>query len=156
MRWIPRLAAILVLLSLPAHAGHSPPKVLFRVFIQTSGEGLPATEAQQVTIPPNHEIITIRAMPEITEQNLIDVHADASGNVHFLFDHAGQVNLDAVTGEDQGRIMVVTLNGFVIYAPLIDEQISRGELIVPHSIDPIIVKLLEDEAQKNVRQARKA
>ena len=155
MRWIPRLAGVLVLLALPAHAGHSPPKVLFRVFIQTSGEGLPASEAQEVVIPPNHEVIMIRAMPELTELNLIDVHADASGNVHFLLDHAGQVNLDAVTGQDQGRIMVVSLNGFVIYAPLIDEQITTGELIVPHTIDPAIIKLLEDEAQKNVREARK-
>jgi hypothetical protein len=155
MRWISCLAGLAFFLAPPAHAGHSAPKVLFRVFIQTSGEGQSASEAQEVIIPPNHETILIRAMPEITEQNLVDVHADADGNVHFLLDHPGQVNLDAVTAQDQGRIMVVSLNGFVIYAPLIDEQISNGELIVPHQIDPVIVKLLEDTAQKNVRQAHK-
>jgi preprotein translocase subunit SecD len=155
MRWISCLAVLLVFLVLPAHAGHSPPKVLFRVFIQTSGEGLPSSEAQEVVIPPNRETIMIRAMPEITEQNLVDVRADPAGNVHFRFDHQGQVNLDAVTAQDQGRIMVVALNGFVIYAPLIDEQITSGELVVPHAIDPAVIQLLEEEAQKNVQQANR-
>jgi preprotein translocase subunit SecD len=155
MRWIPRFAGLLVFLVLPAHAGHSPPKVVFRVFVQTSGEGQPSAEAQEVVIPPNHETIMIRAMPEITEQNLVDVRADSSGNVHFQFDHQGQINLDAVTAQDQGRIMVVALNGFVIYAPLIDEQITNGELVVPHTIDPAVIQLLENEAQKNVKEAHR-
>ncbi len=155
MRWIPRLAAVLFLLALPAHAGHSPPKVLFRVFIQTASEGMPASEALSVTIPPNNETIMVRSMPELTEANLVDVHADASGNVHFLLDHPGQVNLDAITAQDQGRIMVVSLNGYVVYAPLIDEQITTGELIVPHTIDPLIIKLLENTAVQNVRNEKK-
>jgi hypothetical protein len=155
MRWIPCFAGLLVFLVLPAHAGHSPPKVLFRVFIQTAGEGLPASEAQEVVIPPNHETIMVRTMPEITEQNLVDVRTDPSGNVHFRFDHQGQVNLDAVTAQDQGRIMVVSLNGYVIYAPLIDEQITSGELVVPHPIDPAVVQLLEEEAQKNLKEAHR-
>jgi hypothetical protein len=156
MRWIPRLAGVLFLLALPAHAGHSPPKIIFRIFIQTADQGMPASEAMQVTIPPNNETIMVRSMPELTEANLVEVHSDTSGNVHFLFDHPGKVDLDAITGQYQGRIMVVSLNGYVIYSPLIDEQITTGELIVPHPLDPVIVKLLEDTAQKNVRNEKKA
>jgi hypothetical protein len=156
MRRIVRLTGLLLLLALPAHASHSPPKILFRVFVQTAGEGLPANEAREVVVPPNNETIMVRAMPELTEQNLVDVRADASGSVHFLLDHAGQVDLDAVTGQDQGRILVVSLNGYVIYAPIIDEQITNGELIVPHPLDPRILELLQQIAQQNVRQARKA
>ena len=32
--------------------------------------------------------------------------------------------------------MVVMLNGYVIYSPIIDEQISNGILVIPHPMPP--------------------
>jgi len=150
------LSILLLLLGLvSAQAGHSPPKILFRIYVQTVGEGLPANQAQTIPLPPNGEMIQIRAFPEITEHDLVDVQADASDAVHFRFNHQGQVALSAVTAQNQGRILVLMIDGYVFYAPIIDEQLDSGELVMPHHLDPKILKLLQDEAQKNLKEAAK-
>jgi hypothetical protein len=150
--WLP--VGLLLFTLVPVRAGHSPPPILMRVFVQTN-EGLPASEARPVAIPPDGEVIQVRTLPEVTEQDLTAVEADAAGAVHFHFNHIGQVNLDAVTAQNQGRILVVMLNGYIIYAPTIDEEVSTGELIIPHPLDPEVVKLLEATAQRNVRQSNR-
>ena len=150
------LPTLLFFLALtPALAGHSPPKIFFAINIQTTGNGLPSAQARPIQVPPDGETILIRAIPEVTERNLVDVQQDASGYVHFRFDHDGQVILSAVTGQYQGRILVVTINGYLVYAPLIDEQITDGELVMPHHIDPAVLKLLQDVAQENVKEANR-
>lgn len=153
MRWIYLLAGLPLLFFTPAHAGHSPPKIVLQIFVQTSGEGLSATQATSIAIPPNGEVIQIRALPEITERNLADVRADVSGAIHLQFDHIGQVVLSAFTAQNQNRIMVIMLNGYIIYAPIIDEQITSGELIIPHPIKPEALQLLQETAKKNVQKA---
>jgi preprotein translocase subunit SecD len=149
------LLALLGLACLPLHAGHKPPQVLMRVYIQTPGEGLPDTQAHEINVPPDNQPIMIRALPEVTEADLIDVRPDGAGNVLFFFNHSGQVNLDAVTAQNQGRIMVVMIDGYVVYAPLIDQQISSGELVIPHPLTPLIVQLLQERAKQNVAQAKR-
>ena len=150
------LPILLLLFSLaPVVAGHTPPKIFLAIYVQTTGEGLPSSQARPIQVPPDGQTILIRTIPEITEHNLIDIEEDASGSIHFRFDHDGQVDLSAVTGEYQGRILVLTINGYVFFAPLIDEQITDGELIMPHHLDPTILKLLQDVAQKNVKEANR-
>jgi preprotein translocase subunit SecD len=151
-RWLCLLIGLLFLTFQPAWAGHSPPKIFLRIHIQTSGEGLPATQVAQVALPSTGETIMIRAMPEITERDLIAVQSDASGSVHLHFNHDGQVALSVATGQNQGRIMVVMLNGFIIYAPVIDEQITNGELVLPRQFTPKALQLLQEAAQKNVHE----
>jgi predicted Abi (CAAX) family protease len=153
MRWIYLLSGWLFLFLVPAHAGHSPPKIVLQIFVQTSGEGLSTSQATSIAIPPNNEIIQIRSLPEITERNLVDAQADASGAIHLRFDHIGQVVLSTFTAQNQNRIMVIMLNGYIIYAPIIDEQITSGELIIPHPIKPEALQLLQKTAQKNVQKA---
>ena len=151
-----RLLLLLFLAGLvPAMAGSSPPKVIMRVYVQTN-EGLPETEARPVAIPPDNEIIQVRTLPELTEQELTAVETDTSGAVHLHFNHTGQVDLNVCTSENQGRILVVMVDGYIVYAPTIDEQVSSGELILPHPLQPEIVKLLQDTAAQNVRKASKA
>jgi len=146
---------LLVLMFLPAQACHSPPKVVLRVHVQTAGEGQSPMEVTTVSLPPNDEKIQIRMLPEVTEHELVDVRQDANGDVHLFFNHVGKVNLNAVTAQNQGRILVVLLDGFVIYAPVIDSQIDNGELDIPHAISPQAVQLLQEVARENVRQAAK-
>jgi hypothetical protein len=155
MRWICLLAGFLFLTFLPARAGHSPPRIFLRVHVQTTGEGLSAMEATTIKIPPNGEEIMIRTLPEVTEKNLVGVAQDDSG-LHLTFDHVGQVNLNAVTAQNQGRILVVLIDGFVIYAPLIDEQISNGRLDIPHPVPPQVLALLQDVVTQNIRQSNKS
>jgi len=154
MRWI-CLTGLLLLTLLPAQAGHSAPKILLRIHVQTTGEGLSNMQATTIALPPNGEQIQIRALPEVTEGELIDATQDASGRIHFLFNHEGQVSLSAVTAENQGRILVVFINGFIVYAPIIDTQIVNGELVLPHPINPQALQFLQDMARRNVRQAAK-
>jgi len=152
MRWMCLLIGLSFLLFAPAWAGHTPPKILLRIYIQTTGEGLPDAQATRVAIPPNGEIIQIRSLPEVTERELISVQQDTTSAVHLQFNHEGQVVLDAATAQNQNRIMVVMLNGFVIYAPTIDEQITTGELIIPHRLKPEVLQLLQETARKNVQE----
>jgi hypothetical protein len=155
MRWTCFLTGFLLVTLLPAHAGHTAPKLFLRVNIQTTGEGQSSLEVTTITLPPNGDKILIRTLPEATEQELIAVQQDASGAVRLQFDHAGQVSLSAVTAQNLGRILVVSLNGYVIYAPVIDEQITSGELDLPHPMNPQIFQLLQQIAQENVRKAAK-
>jgi preprotein translocase subunit SecD len=154
MRSIWLIVGLVPLLLLPARAGHSAPKIFMRVYVQTN-EGLPATEAQALAIPPDNEIIQVRTLPEVTEQDLIAVDTDASGSVHFHFGHHGQVDLDAVTAQNQGRIMVVMIDAIIIYAPVIDTQITDGELVIPHPLNPQVLQLLQDVARKNVKESNR-
>ena len=153
MRWTCLLTGFLFLTFLPAQAGHSPPKVVLRVHVQTTGEGQSALEVTTIVIPPDGERIQVRTLPEVTEQELVDVQQDASGVVHLKFNHVGQVNLNAVTAQNQGRILVVLINGVVVYAPVIDEQITDGELDLPRPLPAQVLQLLQEVARRNVRQA---
>jgi preprotein translocase subunit SecD len=138
---------------LPAHAGHKPPQIFLRIHVQTAGEGLPTSQAVSIAVPPNGEIIQIRAIPEVSEHDLVDVKTDARGSVFLFLNHRGKVNLDAATGENQGKILVVMLNGYVIYAPTIDEQITNGVFVIPHPLAPQVIQLLQETAKKNVADA---
>jgi SecDF, P1 head subdomain len=154
MRWICLLAGLLFLTFLPAHAGHTPPKIFLRIHVQTSGSGQSAMEVTTIKIPPSGQEIMIRTLPEVSEKNLVGIAQDETG-LHLTFDHVGKVNLDAVTAQNQGRILVVLIDGFVIYAPIIDEQISNGQLDIPRQVTPQVLALLQDLVQQNIRQANK-
>jgi hypothetical protein len=149
MRYL--LFVLILLTILPAQAGHSAPKVLFRVHVQTTGTGLSEDQAHTVLLPPNGEAIQVRALPEVSEQNLIGVEPKPGGTL-FSFDHQGQVALDAVTAQNQGRILVVLVDGYVVYAPLIDQQISNGQLLVPRPMAPNVIQLLKQVAAQNLRE----
>jgi hypothetical protein len=153
MRYV-LFALALLFIALPAHAGKSPPKVLLRIHVQTTGDGLSNNQAQTVYLPPNNEPIQVRAMPEVSEHNLIAAEQRPDGTL-LTFDHEGQINLSAVTAQNQGRIMVVFINGYIVYAPVIDEQITNGQLLIPHPLAPQIIPLLQDLAAHNVRNAKK-
>jgi preprotein translocase subunit SecD len=145
------LIGLLLLTVLPVQAGHKPPMVFLRVHVQTTGEGQSPMEATTIPIPPQGEQILVRTLPEVSESQLIDAQQDAAG-LRLKFNHSGQVSLSACTAQNQGRILVVLIDGQVVYAPVIDEQITDGELDIPHPVPPAIVQLLQEVAKKNVRR----
>lgn len=155
MRWTGLPLVCWFLMLLPAQAGHTPPQIFLRVHIQTAGQGLPDTQATSIQLPPDGETIQIRALPEVSEHDLIDVKSDSTGAVHLLFNHQGQIALSAATGQNLGRIMVVVINGVIVYAPVIDEQITNGQLVLPHPLNAEAVQLLKATAQQNVLKAAK-
>jgi hypothetical protein len=149
------LMGLLLLTLLPAQAGHTPPKVTLRIHVQTTGEGQSPLEVAHIQVPPAGEEILVRAIPELSENQLVAVQQDASG-LHLGFNHVGQVDLNAATAQNQGRMLVVLIDGNVVYAPIIDTQITNGVLDIPHQIPPIVVQLLQGVAAQNVRKANKA
>jgi hypothetical protein len=155
MRHACLLLGLLLVTFLPARAGHSAPKIFFRIHVQTTGAGLSPQEAMNIQLPPNGEPIQIRTFPEVTEDNVIGVAQDTAG-LHLQFDHTGTVNLNAVTAQNQGRIMVVLIDNTIFYAPVIDTQISNGRLDIPHHLTPQALALLQGKAQQNVRQDAKS
>ncbi len=154
MRLLCLIAALSFALFIPAHAGHSPPKVTLGVHVQTTGEGQSNLEASALRLPPNGDQILIRTMPECSERDIIDAQQDEQG-LRIQFNHVGQVNLSAVTAQNQGRLLIVLIYGRVIYAPVIDTQITSGELDIPLKVKPEVLKALQDQAAYNVRQAKK-
>lgn len=142
----------LTLLCLPVQAGHSGPKLLFRIHVQTTGQGLSDQEAIPITLTHPNENILVRALPEITENDILTVQEEASGT-RFYFNHEGKVALDVFTAQNQGRAMVVLLNSEVIYAPIIDEEITTGQLLIPKKFKPEILEALKDIAEKNTKEA---
>jgi hypothetical protein len=154
MRWICLWIGLMLLMFEPAHAGSSPPQVTLRIHVQTTGEGPSPQEATTIPVPPDGEQIQVRTLPEASEHDLIDVQQDASG-LHLQFNHQGMVSLNAVTAQNQGRILVVMIDGQVIYAPIIDTQINNGRLDIPRHMPAQIVLLLQTVAQKNLRQAQR-
>jgi hypothetical protein len=155
MRWTFLLVGLLLLTFLPAKAGHTPPKVILRIHVQTTGEGQSTLEATSIQLPPQGEQILMRTLPEVSEAQLIDVQQDTNG-ARLKFDHTGQVSLSAATAQNQGRILIVLIDGQVVYAPTIDEQITNGELDIPHPLPPIIIQLLQEVAKDNLRRAAKS
>lgn len=146
---------LLLLSLLPATAGKTPPKVTLRIHVQTTGEGQSPMEVAQLRVPPDGETILVRAIPEVSEIQLIGAQQDANG-LHLQFNHVGQVNLDAATAQNQGRLLVVLIDGIVLYAPTIDTQITNGQLDIPHPVPAGILQLLQDIAARNVRRDNKA
>jgi hypothetical protein len=151
MRWILLLTGCLFLVFLPAHAGHTPPQVMLRIHVQTTGEGSSPMEVSRIQVPPDGDTILIRSIPELSEGQLIGAEQDNDG-LHLQFNHVGMVNLNAATAQNQGRILVVLIDGNVIYAPVIDMQITNGQLDIPHPIPPVILQLLQEVAKENLKR----
>jgi hypothetical protein len=155
MRWICLPMGLLMMMLLPAWAGHSAPKVMLRINVQTTGEGLSAMQAIPIRIPPTGETIQIHTLPEVTERDLIDAQPNGSGGIRLFFNHDGQASLSAATAQNQGRILVVLINGVVVYAPMIDQQITTGQLDLPHPMNPQVLTALQEIARGNVKQANR-
>ena len=144
------LGLLLLFLGLFA-GGHKPPALIFRINVQTSGTGLGPTQALPLTLPKTQEMILVRAIPEVTEKNLRHVEVRNDGTLVLTFDHQGRVNLDVVTTSNQGRYLVVTIDGILVYSPLIDEEISSGTLVIPHPLPLPVVEALKQVADENSR-----
>jgi len=76
--------------------------------------------------------------------------------MRLQFNHTGTVDLNAATAQNQGRLLVVIIDGNVVYAPTIDTQINDGQLTIPHQIPNEVVQLLQQVAAQNIRKANKS
>lgn len=148
-------ALLLGLASTVCFAGASRPKTMLRVHVQTTVQGAPGTQSLPVTIINPTRQIMVRALPEVTERDIDRVEsteADSGLALRITFNEHGRTVLNTVTLENQGKIMVVFLNGRAIYAPVIDKVIADGVLIIPRGVAPEEVPLLQDQVKENHRR----
>ena len=107
-----------------------------------------------VTLLNPPETIAIRNLPEVSEKDIRSVRALADGTVVVEFDDFGKTKLEVATNTGRGLILVVIVNGRVVYAPNIDINLASGRLALPAgSVLPEEIQALND--QRNREKAQK-
>ena len=131
------------------------PPVLLRVHLQAP-EGAKGMVTVPVTLLSPPETIAIRNIPELSEKDIRQVRALADGTVVVEFDDFGKTKLEVATNTGRGLILVVIVNGRVVYAPTIDINLTRGALALPAgSIFPEEIQALNDVRNKERAQKLK-
>jgi len=131
------------------------PPVLLRVHLQAP-EGAKGTVTVPVTLLNPPETIAIRNIPEVSEKDIQSVRSMADGTVVVEFDDFGKTKLEVATNTGRGLILVVIVNGRVVYAPRIDTNLTRGALALPAgSIFPLEIEALNDARNKERAQKLK-
>ena len=124
-RLLPLLAGLFVFL------GATPkPPLLFRVHLQA-----PEGSKGQVSVPGTlfnpSQTISIQSLPEVSEKEIRKVSTRVDGTILVEFTDFGQTKLEVGTSTGRGLIMVVIINGRVVYAPRIDTVLVNGCLLLP-------------------------
>jgi hypothetical protein len=155
-RFLKRIAVIaaLPLVFLLATASEERPTSTFRVHVQTVEFGTPGTQVLPVSLVNPTKQIMIRAQPELSERDIqfLETRESEAGlALRITLDEHGKTVLNTATLQNQGRILVVFLNGRVVYAPLIDKTISNGVLTIPRGVFPEEIEPL----RQAIKYARK-
>ena len=122
---LPILAGLLLLIG----AAPKPP-VLLRVHLQAP-EGAKGQVSVPVTLFNPAETISIQSLPEVTEKEIRKVSTRVDGTILVEFTGFGQTKLEVGTSTGRGLILVVIVNGRVVYAPRIDTVLTNGCLLLP-------------------------
>jgi len=131
--------------------GSKPPQIYLRVYTQTDSQGSPNSIIPIQLTQPDDQIF---AIPEATEKDLLGiVPAPGGGAILHFNEHAG-MNLNAATSQGDGKIMVVVLNGRVIYSPMIDATL-KTDLLIPRGIQPQEFSLLQAVAKQNLHDQKR-
>jgi hypothetical protein len=124
------------------------PPVLFRVHLQAP-EGAKGMVTIPLTLFNPPETIAIRSIPELSEKDILRVHASADGKILVEFNDFGRTKLELATSTGRGLILVVIVNGRVIYAPLIDIPLTKGGLALPPaSLSSQEIEILNEQTTK--------
>lgn len=144
-------ALFLAAIFLFGYAGSSPPPATLRVHVQTENQGAMGTQIVPVTLYNPNKQIMVRAQPELSERDVVKVESspsDVANAMRITFSEHGRIVLNTFTMENQNRIMVVFLNGRVVYAPVIDKVVLDGTLIIPRGVVEEEVMQLRETAKK--------
>ena len=122
---LPLLAGLLIWIG----AAPKPP-VLLRVHLQAP-EGAKGQVSVPVTLFNPAETISIQTIPEVSEKEIRKVSTRVDGTILVEFTDFGQTKLEVGTSTGRGLILVVIVNGRVVYAPRIDTVLTSGSLLLP-------------------------
>jgi len=124
-------------------AGGSKPAIVLRFHIQVSEhEQVDNNSVIRVFVPDPDEAVLIHKFASLSEKNVAQATALADGGTLIQFDSTGSTILDTDTTTNIGKILVVICNGRVIYAPIIDQPMRQGRMVLP-GILPEEVKALQ-------------
>jgi len=123
------LFTVLVGMLLWMGAAEKPP-VLIRVHLQAA-EGARGEASVPVSLFNPPEKVAIQSLPELSEKDIHKVSTRSDGTILLEFDDFGKTKLEVATSTGRGLIMVVIVNGRVVYAPRIDTVLTSGGLLLP-------------------------
>ena len=106
------------------------PPFLLRIHLQAT-EGAKGSTSALVTLYQPNETIAIQSLPEVTEKEILKVSTRVDGTVLVEFNDFGRTKLEVGTSTGRGSILVVIVNGRVVYAPRIDTVITSGSILLP-------------------------
>ena len=131
------------------------PPVLLRVHLQAP-EGAKGMVTVPVTLLNPPETIAIRSIPEVSEREIQQVRTLLDGTIVVDFDDFGRTKLELATNSGRGLILVVIVSGRVVYAPIIDTNLTSGVLVLPPgAILPEEIQLLNDARNRERAQKLK-
>jgi hypothetical protein len=122
---LPFLVGLLVWMG----AAEKPP-FLLRIHLQAT-EGAKGSTSALITLYQPNETIAIQSLPEVTEKEILKVSTRVDGTVLVEFNDFGRTKLEVGTSTGRGSILVVIINGRVVYAPRIDTVITSGSILLP-------------------------
>jgi hypothetical protein len=154
MRFGANILPFLVGLVVWMGAAEKPP-FLLRVHLQAP-EGAKGMVSVPVTLFQPNETIAIQSLPEVSEKEIRKVSTRADGTVLVDFNDFGRTKLEVGTSTGRGFILVVLVNGRVVYAPRIDTVITNGSILLPPgSITPDEILQVNAEVEKSKEQKLK-
>jgi len=154
MRFAANILPFLVGLVVWMGAAEKPP-FLLRVHLQAP-EGAKGMVSVPVTLFQPNETIAIQSLPEVSEKEIRKVSTRSDGTVLVDFNDFGRTKLEVGTSTGRGFILVVLVNGRVVYAPRIDTVITNGSILLPPgSITPDEILQVNAEVEKSKEQKLK-
>jgi len=128
------------------------PPVLLRVHLQAP-EGAKGMVTVPLTLLNPPETIAIRNIPEVSEKEIRRVKTLGDGTIVVELDEFGKTKLEIATNTGRGLILVVIVNGRVVYAPVIDTSLVQGALALPAgSVFPEEIEALNEARNKEKAQ----
>lgn len=140
-------ALLVLLVAMVWMAGSDRPPIMVRFHLQAS-----QTESKENVIPVTlanpPQVIYMRKRPEITEADIQSAKMLPGGHVLFVFVPTVKEQLEAFTRANPGAILIVMVNGRVVYAPVIDVALTEGHFIIPENVSAEEVTEIDAFAKK--------
>ena len=147
MRFGANILPFLVGLVVWMGAAEKPP-FLLRVHLQAP-EGAKGSTSSLITLYQPDETIAIQSLPEVTEKEILKVSTREDGTVLVKFNDFGRTKLEVGTSTGRGNILIVLVNGRVVYAPRIDTVITNGSILLPPgSVTPEEIAQVNSQVEK--------
>jgi preprotein translocase subunit SecD len=124
-------------------AGAPKPTITFRIHVQMTENVGGSGPVIQVALSNPPEVITVSRSPQLAETHLQSVLPTPDGGMMVQMTSTGARLLEEATLSNPGKIMVVLLNGSVVYSPVIDMPMRSGRLMVPGPIPPELISGLQ-------------